>query len=548
MTSSPIEDNVLLGGRWFDEENDTFMINSKSILETNMEVNNKDLLDIEINDNVISMVNFYNQFPPPDISLPTWIALPDKLDRPPEIWLLEITGGNGSGSSQLIARHPLESYTTMIVLDDTPSFQNNYISINTSYSRNHQQKAELIQENSIYSTSEIQAIVALDPKSCSGTTKRLKLEFHLINCSKINNKNNNSDVIETKVNGKVLVERGSSIVLKAGDRFTLGESTCSYRLVRGQVSDKKGFAAAWDPTVLAATLSQQSIIAKILKDDEDNNNNNNSNNNLETIVGSASEINDAETLLNVDKSNENPNIIINSNNSDLNHLSRDPRLNNKCSSFSNQQEEEAATKYDENNLHLQQIKERDEEWNRKKLCRDSSKDKNVDKKIDIDKGNNSKPFDKKELDLDKVNIKSDRKFSTRGSSRDKTSSKSKNKYNDSHRHNRGGRSRSLSDERDRKERRGRSRDKTSSKSKNKYNDSHSRTRYNDSRSRSTERDRYRKRRDHSKDNRRKSYSRSRSRSYNRYRGSRDGESDRHSSSTRRKSRSVSRDRSKKKNY
>lgn len=543
--ASPIENNILLGGKWFDEENDNYLMNSKSILETNIGGSNKDIPGIDINENYLNNGLFFNQFPPLDIVLPTWIALPNILERPPEIWLLEITEG-GVGSSQLIARHPLESYTTMIVLDDTPSFQNNYISINSSYSRNHQQKEETIQENSIYSTSEIQAIIALDPKSCSGTSKRHKLEFHLINCSKINNKNNNSNLIETKVNGKILVERGSSIILKAGDRFTLSESTCSYRLVRGQVSDKKVFAAAWDPTVLAATLSQQSIIAKILRDDDEEEENsdyiNNSNNKMETKIESATEINVVdETSLNDDKSNEKPSIIIN--HPDLNKFSQDSRLTNKRESFLKQQKEEVRKKSDENNLHFQQIKERDEAWNRrKKLNQDSSIDKIENRKMDINKGNNSKTFNKKELDLDNDNINDDNKFSTRGRSRDKTSSKSRNKYNDRHSHSRG-KSRSLSDDRDRRERRGRSRDKASSSSRDKTS-SKRRTRYNVSHSRSSERDRYRKRTDHNKDKRRKSYSRSRSRSYNRYKESSYDGSDRHNND--RRSKSI--DRSKKKKY
>ena len=87
------------------------------------------------------------------------------------------------------------------------------------------------------------AAIALNPSSCPSigatshkpTSRRNKLDFSLIDLTSSKG---------TKLNGTV-IQRGICVPLKAGDKFSLGESPKVFRLVRGMAapSEKKSFAA-----------------------------------------------------------------------------------------------------------------------------------------------------------------------------------------------------------------------------------------------------------------------------------------------------------------
>ena len=259
-----------------------------------------------------------------DVPLPSWVQQADSTQKPNETWILEVTESGAPAG-----RISLDRYTT--VLGSGAKVHRNHC---------HVLVTSATEGEADEGTRDIElchAAVALNPASCdvfrgmnggttststngqqdsgngnggmvagstsssssssstttSGTSKRNKLDFSLIDLNSHTG---------TKLNGRI-IDRGACVSLRAGDKFSLGESNKVFRLVRGvaAVHEKKSFALSLakveELSVLqtaenmidnnASSLeesSSSSLIASSASSSDgvnnhgDNNNNNNSSN------------------------------------------------------------------------------------------------------------------------------------------------------------------------------------------------------------------------------------------------------------------------------
>ena len=163
------------------------------------------------------------------------------------------------------------------------------------------------------------AAIALNPSSCPSIgaasnkpatqSRRNKLDFSLIDL-----KSSKS----TKLNGKI-IQSGICVALKAGDKFSLGESSKVFRLVRGMAapSEKKSFAASVtrveDPLDVhedsSLALSQPETVTENAAQDDSSSSSGSSSNIEARIISSIDVVNNRNMVAETDDRHYNSNII-----------------------------------------------------------------------------------------------------------------------------------------------------------------------------------------------------------------------------------------------
>ena len=207
-----------------------------------------------------------------DVPLPAWVQQADSTQKPNETWILEVTESGAPAG-----RISLDRYTT--VLGSGAKVHRNHChvlvtsategeadeggrdielchaavalnpascdvfrgaipggTVSTSASTNANESVNGTSSSAASSSSSSSSTTASTTTavSTSGTSKRNKLDFSLIDLNSHTG---------TKLNGRT-IERGACVSLRAGDKFSLGESNKVFRLVRGvaAVHEKKSFA------------------------------------------------------------------------------------------------------------------------------------------------------------------------------------------------------------------------------------------------------------------------------------------------------------------
>ena len=178
---------------------------------------------------------------PPLCEKPEWLIAPSVEDKPRVVWLLEMTDGNSPSG-----RIPLDrfvDYHSIITISIKCNFIF-YHRFTLVFGSNELSSYENIGFRVVISGSSIDKIennhcvLLLNPNSLTKskqTTGREKLEFHIMDL------NTESG---TRVNGNA-IESGKPVALKVGDKFSLGTSRRSFRLMRCQISRRLPWLATY---------------------------------------------------------------------------------------------------------------------------------------------------------------------------------------------------------------------------------------------------------------------------------------------------------------
>ena len=196
-----------------------------------------------------------------DVPLAAWVQQADSTAKPNETWILEVTESGAPAG-----RISLDRYTTVLGSGAKVHRNHCHVLVTSATEGEADEGGRDIEL--------CHAAVALNPASCEvfrggpvstatnvnesmngsavvagtssssssssgttgGTSRRNKLDFSLIDLNSHTG---------TKLNGRA-IERGACVPLRAGDKFSLGESNKVFRLVRGvaAVHEKKSFAVS----------------------------------------------------------------------------------------------------------------------------------------------------------------------------------------------------------------------------------------------------------------------------------------------------------------